>query len=89
VQENKTFSPGVDVWAIGCILFEIWKKKQAFDNDYVVHHYATSDFGLDALFPFDNDDDPDLRRVLTQTLNADNVNRPSSANLHQQISGKL
>jgi len=89
VRETKTFSPGVDVWAIGCILFEIWKKKQAFDDDYAVHHYATSDFGFDALFPFDNTDDPDLRRVLTQTLNPENRNRPSSADLHQQISGKL
>lgn len=89
VRDIKTFSPAVDVWAIGCILFEIWKTKQAFDDDYAVHYYATSNFGLDALFAFDNDDDPDLRRVLIQTLNVEIRNRPSSTNLRQQISGKL
>lgn len=35
-----TFGPQVDIWGLGCILFELVNKEKAFRNDYIVFEYA-------------------------------------------------
>jgi hypothetical protein len=65
----------------------------AFEDDYAVLNYATSTsgskFSLEERLTFGVGADKDLCRVLNQTLNIEKRRRPSSANLHQQIAGKL
>ena len=36
----STFSSKVDIWGLGCILFELLVKRKAFENDWAVREYA-------------------------------------------------
>jgi serine/threonine protein kinase len=89
IRENGSFSPSVDVWALGCILYEIAKKKTAFKDDHSVRYYADSNLRLDAVVTLDKDEDKDFCRLLKETLSISAERRPSSASLHQQIAAKL
>ena len=35
-----TFNNKVDIWALGCIIFEIVFRKKAFSSDFAVYQYA-------------------------------------------------
>jgi len=37
--ENPTFTNRVDIWALGCIMYELVTLKKAFDEDWHVQHY--------------------------------------------------
>ena len=37
-----TFNNKVDIWALGCVLFELAARKKAFDNDWRIMEYAQS-----------------------------------------------
>src|ERR1700734_2970560 len=89
IRENGSFSPSVDVWALGCILYEIAKKKSAFKDDNSVRYYADSNLRLDFVLTLGKDEDKDFCRLLKETLSISAEQRPSSESLHQQIAGKL
>ena len=38
-DEHRTFTNKVDIWALGCILFEIFSGKKAFANDFMIFDY--------------------------------------------------
>lgn len=39
-DDDKTFTNKVDIWAMGCILYEIVCRKKAFENDFRVHQHC-------------------------------------------------
>jgi serine/threonine protein kinase len=42
LAEHPTFSDESDIWALGCILFELAAKRKAFSSDWEVHDYAVT-----------------------------------------------
>jgi serine/threonine protein kinase len=46
VKEKHTFNNKVDIWAMGCILYELAFQKKAFETDMAVLLYALSDHRL-------------------------------------------
>jgi serine/threonine protein kinase len=38
--ENRTYTNKVDIWAMGCILYELVFHKKAFPNDHAVYLYS-------------------------------------------------
>jgi serine/threonine protein kinase len=41
-NENVQYINKVDIWGLGCILFEVEKGKKVFPTDIAVHDYAVS-----------------------------------------------
>ena len=54
VKDGK-FNNKVDIWAMGCILFEVVFRKKAFDNDTAVYDYSLQNrfFGEMIDIPYD------------------------------------
>lgn len=47
-QETIAVTSFLDIWALGCILFELWKGKKAFCNDFATRdYYQTNDHFMD------------------------------------------
>lgn len=40
LDEFPTFSDRVDIWALGCILYETALKRKAFSSDWAIREYA-------------------------------------------------
>jgi serine/threonine protein kinase len=43
VKDHKLFNNKSDIWAMGCILYEIVTEKKAFTNNWTLMHYTLSD----------------------------------------------
>ena len=43
VKDHKLFNNKSDIWAMGCILYEIVTEEKAFTNNWTLIHYALSD----------------------------------------------
>lgn len=41
VREDASYNNKVDIWALGCILYELATRRRAFANDYTVLDFAT------------------------------------------------
>lgn len=82
--ETPTFSFRVDIWALGCILYELVVKRKAFAGDWAVLDYSVmrqklvvraDDFvELSALTPLTN--------LIHQMLEVDPKDRPTARELH-------
>jgi serine/threonine protein kinase len=46
VRENATFNNKVDIWAFGCILFEMCTGHKAFSSDITVYEYSIAETEL-------------------------------------------
>jgi serine/threonine protein kinase len=44
IREVSTFNNKVDIWALGCVFYEIVYLKKAFKNDSAVREYTAEDF---------------------------------------------
>ena len=81
----------VDLWVLGCILFELVFRKKAFNSDYAAMRYAES--GNEFQVPFEADIFPDERRrqfvtqVLRELFRIEAKQRPSARSLYERFVG--
>lgn len=85
ITESPTFSDRVDIWALGCILYELSVKRKAFKGDWAVREYAAMKGQL--VVPLENTTElARARRPLTNLvhnmLRVDSKDRPNAQQLH-------
>jgi len=95
IREKSTYTNKVDIWAIGCILYELVFQRTAFDGDMAVWEYNLSKEPLEIpveikLRPKVTGEDPHsiripsvtvLRTVVHSALERIHLKRPSADNL--------
>ena len=53
-ETNGAYNNKVDIWAIGCILYEVIFRQKAFSNDFAIcQYYLNHRFGERIKIPFD------------------------------------
>jgi serine/threonine protein kinase len=84
-EDAATFSNKVDIWALGCILYELAIGKKAFLNDHGVHEYTWSKRNLDVPLPdyIEEDAHNPLINLIREMLHIDPKHRPTSDRLHK------
>ena len=91
--EDFKYTNKVDIWAIGCILYELIFKKKAFSGDGAVLRYFDNfrATGTLLVLPFDNDTIPDearktfLANIILEMLDIDDTRRPGAWNLYEKF----
>jgi NIMA (never in mitosis gene a)-related kinase 8 len=91
--DDLKYTNKVDIWAIGCILYELIFMKKAFSGDAAVLRYFDHFKSTGALIPlpFENNTIPDearkvfLTKVILEMLNIDDSRRPSSEKLYTKF----
>ena len=91
--EDFKYTNKVDIWAIGCILYELIFKKRAFSGDTAVLRYFDK-FKLTGtliVLPFEHDTIPDearkafLAKIILEMLDMDDTRRPSAEQLYKKF----
>jgi serine/threonine protein kinase len=91
--ENEKYTNKVDIWAIGCILYELIFKTKAFSEDWAVLRYSEScrSTGKLLVLPFENETIPDearktfLSNIILDMLDIDDTRRPGARNLYEKF----
>ena len=88
LKELPGFSNKVDIFALGCILFElVTGGKKAFRNDYFIHEYKSRDQLKISFAPAINESwKQEFESEIYSMLAADRTDRPSAAYLCQRFS---
>ena len=91
LEDSGYYNAKVDIWALGCILYELATNKKAFLNDWAVYQTKTSgsipDIDLDEAFD-DNDKASIINSIYCMLQIAPN-SRPSSARLAQEFASNI
>ena len=88
VISNYQYSNKVDVWAIGCIYFELTFRQRAFPSDYAVDQYArrsAADITYKLELPFETPQLTPIVGIIYETLNRNPSDRPSAAILLKRL----
>ena len=81
--EVSTFSRKVDIWGLGCILYELAVKRKAFTDDWAVRQYAERKQRLDVpLEYFARETQILLKDLIQQMLQVNPAARPSAQELN-------
>jgi serine/threonine protein kinase len=91
--ENFKYTNKVDIWAIGCILYELIFKRKAFSDDWAVLRFSEScrSTGKPLVLPFEHDTIPDearktfLANIILNMLEIDYPQRPGAQNLYEKF----
>jgi serine/threonine protein kinase len=78
----------VDIWALGCISYEIVLRKQAFEGDFEVREYSYLENGIEIPILDDLRDDnleKFLRIVVPKMLDKDPSKRPSAREVKEEL----
>jgi hypothetical protein len=91
--EVGRYTNKVDIWAIGCVLYEVIFRKRRFANDYSVVEYTSRPFNTDlhALpteFIYDPGAQALLSNIIKDMLSVDPLDRPTAAQLYGIFSPK-
>lgn len=90
VQKSPRFNNKVDIWALGCILYELLFSKKAFDGDYAVFEFSVSPrpFQLPREKPpsIDEVSFTALSTIILSCLNAADSDRPTATELYRTFS---
>jgi serine/threonine protein kinase len=76
-----TFTNKVDIWAFGCIVYELMARKQAFSGDFSVLQYSSfsTEFELpDFPSAYSRKSKCILGQLINSTLEVDETRRPSA-----------
>lgn len=81
LQGEATFTTKVDIWSIGCILYELVFQKEAFHDDWEVIQYASGNAQLVTSFdfPFPEMLKSHIREILDELLHRNFAFRPTSS----------
>jgi serine/threonine protein kinase len=88
-EARPTYSNKVDIWAMGCIFYELVMRKKVFEIDFSTREYCLSGQPIDIGLTFD--DFPDfriiemLRKIVQDMLEVDPLNRPRAIEIHQRL----
>lgn len=63
IKGQKDYTNKIDVWAFGCVVYELFKLEKLFDdpNDYELRKKIIE---AQIVLPRDTDDDPNLKQIL-------------------------
>lgn len=88
---GSTYTNKIDIWSMGCILYELVSNKCVFSDDIAVFkHYfrhETVDVSVDSTFE-ENDKD-NISSTLRRMLNREPSERPSASRLYKEFSKYL
>src|SRR5271170_6490978 len=91
MSDKATYNNKVDVWSMGCILYEMTVGQKAFDSDWALLQRQQSSAPIQ--MPIEVKVAPDiyqkLRFILPQMLEWDSSRRPSSHDLQRAISAQF
>lgn len=85
LADYATFNNKVDIFALGCILFELASGKKAFKDDFNVLDYAQS--RSEVLIP--SNEDPGVEQLVRSTLAINSFARPSASCLRTRFARNL
>jgi serine/threonine protein kinase len=85
---QSTYSNKVDIWAVGCIFYELVTRKQTFAPDYEVLKYNLSgDVPQLNVLPLSDNFNPFVQCILSALIHAmlfvDETSRPSTESIIQ------
>jgi serine/threonine protein kinase len=90
IAEVSTFSNKVDIWGLGCILFELAVKRKAFTDDWAVRDYAERKQKLVVLLQyFVNERQTPLTNLIHEMLQVNPRLRPTAQQLHAVFTNLL
>jgi serine/threonine protein kinase len=72
------YNEKVDIWALGCILYELVKQLPIFDSDSAVYHYSQNPDSLGEI-PFGGE-------LVGLMLQIEPDKRPSASEIHKRLS---
>ena len=82
-EDHLTFNNKVDIWAMGCILYQIVFRVKAFHNDYAVLNYALTKTAMEMPAEFSsecnltgNNELTRLMLIINSMLNLNPARRP-------------
>jgi len=90
---DAKYTNKIDIWAIGCVFYELVFKNKAFPGDAAVLDYALNNisFGHILPLPFEPDTVSDetrkvfISRIILQILDIDPVKRPGAEQLYKRF----
>lgn len=84
------YSTKVDIWALGCVAYEILTRTKAFQDDYEVYSYSLGD--LDLMFPDRlalGTSEQFIWQAIRSMLHLNATKRPKARSLHQKFRSHL
>ena len=91
LRERRVFNSKVDIWALGCILYELVFREKAFSDDYKLMKLAFSrkEFLIPEVLPSLSDEvSPALVAIISKCLKQDCSYRPSARELCRMFRGE-
>lgn len=85
VYEERTFTKKVDIWALGCILYELVVGKKVFPFDFDTREYAAAKKMLQVPLPNSIEDNvrSPLSNLIREMLRINPNDRPSAEELNE------
>jgi len=86
-EDKPGFNHKIDIWAIGCILYELAVGQQAFRDDMAVFRYSLGEVKVSPISneTFNNDSGATLNKSVDRMLQIDSSLRPSALTLLEDI----
>lgn len=96
LTDNPVYNNKVDIWAWGCILYELWMYRKPFSGDWAVREHGLSKSSKNTSLHMSFPETPIVSRVfaslqlhVSATLSADPSNRPSAKTATALLSSSL
>lgn len=83
---QKEYNNTVDIWAIGCILYELATFKKAFSNDFEVYEYSKGQISFEIVLDgFDEASATSMEELILRILKVEPNDRPSAGELVKEF----
>jgi serine/threonine protein kinase len=90
LKEGGEYTQAVDIWAMGCILFEVATGRKAFPSEPELHQLTVSSLATPySSLIFDENAEIDLSRSVKAMLEMDALQRPSAIILYRRFATYL